>query len=76
MSGQIAKPMKRPCCFKLEWISKFRVGVMLYVFLWDWVEGLAGLCINTELIIKMIKGGAVKTNADRAGEVKDYTVFG
>lgn len=61
----MAKTMKRPCYFKLEWMSKFRVGVMLYVFLWDWVEGLAMLCINTELIIKMIRGVPVQTNANQ-----------
>lgn len=29
-------------------MSKFRVGVMLNVFLWDRVEGLEVLCINID----------------------------
>lgn len=70
--------MKRLCYFKLDWISKFSVGVMIYVFLWDWVERLAVLCINTELIIKMIKSlwKQMDTKRKPNREVKDYTVFG
>lgn len=30
---------------------------------WEWLEGLAVVFINTELIIKMIKGVPAKTNA-------------